>query len=99
MSKLVRFSHNRILALRFFHAQDDFPDFVESEPSDPRRYAQELLIAIEDEASVDYLEALISECKKSINRHAKWCMENTFYDTPKEEHPEWWTKYAEEGYS
>lgn len=94
MSALIRFSHNQILSLRFFKAEDAFPDFVDSEPIDTRSFARQLIKAIEDNASVNYLECLISESKKAINRQARWCMENL---VEKDDSPEWWTKYQDEG--
>lgn len=93
MSKLIRFSHNQILALRFFKAEDSFPDFIESEPINTQSYARQLIVSIEDEASIAYLEAIISESKKAINRQARWLMENR----GDKSFPEWCTKYQDEG--
>lgn len=93
---MLRFSQSKILVLRWFRAEDHFPDFVESEPFDVKRAARDLVEKLEDESSVAFLEALISESKKAINRHAQWVIENGA-DIPREEWPDWWTKYSEEG--
>lgn len=93
MSELIRFSHSKVLAMRWFNAQDSFPDFIESEPVNYEQYARELVGFLEDEACVAYWEAVISEIKKAINRHARWAMENCDIENP----PDWWTKYQDEG--
>lgn len=94
MSELIPLNNSTVLGLRVYHAMDKYPDFIGVVTKEPRACARALVHAIEDECSVAYLECLISEAKKAINRHAEWCIDN---GPDIENPPDWLTKYKDEG--
>lgn len=94
MHNFVRLNDSVCMGIRMYRAVDKFPNFIKVVDAEPRACARELIEAIEDECSVEYMECLISEAKKAINRHAEWCMDN---GPDIEDPPDWWTKYNDEG--
>ena len=64
---------------------------------DAETAARELIQSFEEEVCIAFLEALIVQTKKSINRHAKWCMDSFIGEDREDDPPEWWSKYQDAG--
>ena len=86
-------SNHAVLGIQLYVPKEGGGFPFTQEIFNPEKGARDLIESIEEECCIVFLEALIVQAKKAINRHAQWCEDNGGWETP----PEWAVKYQDAG--